>query len=158
MRAANAQMSLHTEYHHKLCCLNWKKKKRCRWRFRPNFVPSKAVVLLLLIHSLMYPLVCRGSVFGHRFAMHHLVFFLVLQSSRRGKESMVPYFTIFLLLVFCGCSSRCHGLIWSMQLWYFLIILAYASLGQFIRVWYLSQRIRRDRTFAQSRQSLWKSR
>ena len=58
------------------------KKKRCRWRFWPNFVPSKAVVLLLLIHSLMFlPLVCRGSVFGPRFTIHNLVFGLVLQLS-----------------------------------------------------------------------------
>ena len=91
------------------------RKKRCRWRCRPNFVPSKAVVLLLLIHSLMFlPLVCRGSVFGPRFVMHYLEFFLVLQSSRWETESKMPHFTVFLLLVFCGCSSRCHGLVWSM--------------------------------------------
>ena len=86
MRAANAQMSLHIR---RLCCLNWKKKKRCRWRFRPNFVPSKAVVLLLLIHSLMSPLVCRGAVFGPRFAMHYLMFFLVLQSSQREHNVLL---------------------------------------------------------------------
>ena len=119
------------QYYHSLCCWNWK-KKRCRWRFRPNFVPSKAVVLLLLIHSLMFllPLVCRGSVFGPRFAIHYLVFCPVLQSSWRGRESMMPYSTVFLLLVFCGCSSRCKYHICEQRM-----------------IW-------RSRTFAQSRQSL----
>ena len=38
--------------------------KRCRWRFRPNSVPCKAVVVLL-IHSLMFlQLDCGGSAFG----------------------------------------------------------------------------------------------
>ena len=43
------------QYHHSLCCLNWK-RKQCRWRFRPNFGSSKTVVLLLLIHSSMPPI------------------------------------------------------------------------------------------------------
>ena len=70
-----------------------KKGKGCRWIFRRNFVPSMAMVLLLFIHSLIFlPLDCWGSVFGACLVMHYLVFFLVLQSSWRGRESMVSYF------------------------------------------------------------------
>ena len=37
----------------------------------PTFVPSKVVVLLLLVHFLMFlPLDCGGSVFGPCFVMH----------------------------------------------------------------------------------------
>ena len=70
------------------------KRKQCRWRFRPNFVPSKAVVLLLLIHSLIFlPLVCRGLVFGPRFAIHYLVFFLVFAiiSARKREHDALLY-------------------------------------------------------------------
>ena len=45
-------------------------------------VRSKALVLLLLIHCLMFlPLVCRGSVLGPWFVMHYSKSFLILQSS-----------------------------------------------------------------------------
>ena len=65
IRAANAQLSLHIHTVSSQPLLLELKKKRCRWRFRSNFVPSKAVVLLLLIHSLMFlPLDCGGSLFG----------------------------------------------------------------------------------------------
>ena len=81
------------QYHHSLCCSHWKKEKGCRWIFRRNFVPSMAMVLLLLIHSLIFlPLDCWGSVFGACLVMHYLVFCLVLQSSWRGRESMMSYF------------------------------------------------------------------
>ena len=35
---------------------------------------------------------CGGSVFGPCLIMHYLVFFLVLQSSWRERESMMSYF------------------------------------------------------------------
>ena len=93
IRAAKAHMSLHTHAVSPPPSLLTLKKKLFRWRFIPNFVHSKAVVLLLLIHSLMFlPLDCGGSVFGSCFVMHYLVFFLVLQSSWRGRESMMSYF------------------------------------------------------------------
>ena len=86
---------------------------------------------MLLIHSLMFlPLVCRGSLFGPRFAIHYLVSFLVLQSPWRGRESMMPYSTVFLVLVFCACSSRWKYHICEQRM-----------------IW-------RSCTFAQSRQSL----
>ena len=52
-----------------------KKKKRWRWRVRPNSIPSKAVVLLLLVHSLMFlPLDCGDSVFVACFVLHYFIF------------------------------------------------------------------------------------
>ena len=56
---------------------------------------------------------------------------LKLQSSWRGRES-------WLLCLIClpgvpwwlsGSSSRCHGVVCSLWLWYFLIILTYYSMG-----------------------------
>ena len=91
-------------------------KKRWRWRFRPtNFVPSKAVVLLLLIHSLMFlPLNCGDSVFVPCLVRHYLVFFLVMQPSWRGRENMIPYFNflptinaLWLLLVVPWVGLKC---------------------------------------------------
>ena len=54
------------QFHHSLSCLNSvRKKRRCRWRFRPNFVPAKVVALLLWIHSLIIlPWDCGGSLLG----------------------------------------------------------------------------------------------
>ena len=97
---------------------NWKKKKRCSWRFRPNYVLSKAAVQLLLIHSLMFLLLdCGGSVFGPCLVMHYLPLLGVLYSCaiiltrKRERESLT--LIVFLLLMFCDCSSRCRGLVWS---------------------------------------------
>ena len=66
MRAANAQMSLHIRtVSSQPFLLELRKKRRCRWRFRPNFVPAKVVALLLLIHSLIIlPWDCGGSLLG----------------------------------------------------------------------------------------------
>ena len=60
-----------------------------------------------------------------RFVKHYLVSFLVLQSSRRGREGWLLCINCLpdVLLVFCGSSSQCHKLVCSMWLWYFLIIL-----------------------------------
>ena len=71
MRATKGQMSLQIHAVSPQPLLLKLKKKRCRLRFRPSFVPSKVVVLLLLIHFLMFlPLDCGGSVFGPCFVMH----------------------------------------------------------------------------------------
>ena len=63
MRATNAQISLHNltvSSHHLL--LELKKRSDADERSGPIIVPSKAVVLLLLIHSLIFLLLdCGGS-------------------------------------------------------------------------------------------------
>ena len=61
------------------------------------------------------------------FVMHYFVSILVLQSSWRESLLLCYYCLTDLLLLqmFCGSSSRCHGLVCSMCLWYFLIILTY---------------------------------
>ena len=59
-------------------------------------VRSEAVVLLLLIHYLLLlQIVCGDFVFGPCFAVYYLVSFLVLQSSRWGREG-------WLQLIACG--------------------------------------------------------
>ena len=59
----------------------------------------------------------------------YFVFILVLQSFWRGRESWLLCFycptDVLLLKMFCGYSSRCYGLICSVWLWYFLVILTY---------------------------------
>ena len=67
-----------------------------------------------------------GSVFVPCFVVHCYVSFLVLQSSWWGRESWLLY---FVFLVSCSSSSRCRGLVCSVCLWYFLIILIF-----FIRI------------------------
>ena len=54
----------------------------------------------------------------------------------KGRESwLLSYFCltdVFLLLMFCGSSSRCHGLVCCMWMWYFLTILTYFLYYKFI--------------------------
>ena len=63
------------------------------------------------------------------FVMHYFVSILVLQSSWRGRESwLLCYYCltdVLLLLMLCGSSSRCRGLVCSVWLWYLLILLTY---------------------------------
>ena len=79
---------------------------------------------------------CRGSVFGPCFVMHYSVSFLVFQSSWCGRESWLLYLSrlpdVLWLLVFCGTSSRCRGLVCCVWLWYFPIKFAYFLLSIFI--------------------------
>ena len=92
MRATKGQMSLHIRAISPQPLLFALKKKRCRWRIRPTFVPFKAVVLLLLIHYLMFPHWIVGAPCLVLVFMHYWVFFLVLQSSCRWRESMITCF------------------------------------------------------------------
>ena len=52
---------------------------------------------------------------------------LALQSSVWGRESLLLYFNclpgVLSLFMFCGSSSWCRGLFYSVLLWYFMIIL-----------------------------------
>ena len=67
------------------------------------------------------------SVIVLRFVVRYFISILVLQSSFWGRES-------WLLCLIClpgvswwldGSSSRCHGVVCGLWLWYFLIILTY---------------------------------
>ena len=63
------------------------------------------------------------------FVMHYVVSILVLQSSWRGRESWLLFYycltDVLSLYMFCDSSSRCCGLICSVWLWYFMIILTF---------------------------------
>ena len=87
-------------------------------------VRSKAVVLLLLTFCLLLQ---WESVIVLCFVVCYIMSILVLQSSWWGRES-------WLLCLIClpgvswwlsGSSSRCHGIVGGLWLWYFLIILTY---------------------------------
>ena len=87
---------------------------------------AKAVVLMLLTCCLLL-LPLWDSVIVQCFVVHFFMSLLVLQSSWRGRESwlfcLVCLTSVSWLL--CGSSSRCHRLVCSLWLWYFLIILTY---------------------------------
>ena len=69
------------------------------------------MVLLLLFY--VPPIVC-GVCLG----MHYFVSFLVLQIVLTGKRELVTgcFSDVLLLLVFCGSSSRCRGLVYKVWL------------------------------------------
>ena len=85
---------------------------------------SKAEVLFLLICGLLLPL--WGFVFVPNFVVHCFVSFLVLQSSRLGREGWLLYF-VFLVSCDCYVALPCGAVGWSAvcdcAMWYFLIIL-----------------------------------
>ena len=59
---------------------------------KTSSVRFKAMGLVVLIHFNVPSIVCWGFVFGPCFAINYLVFFLVLQSTGRGRESWLLYF------------------------------------------------------------------
>ena len=96
-------------------------------------VRSKAVVLLLLTFCLLL-LPLWESVIVLCFVVRFFMSILVLQSSWWGRES-------WLLCLIClpgvlwwlsGSSSRCHEVVCSLWLWYFLIILTYYFCKDFL--------------------------
>ena len=93
------------------------------WAFCYTFDLQHAIIGLLLL--LILPL--WESVIVLCFIVRYFMSILVLQSSWWGRES-------WLLCLIClpgalwwlnGSSSRCHGAVCSLWLWYFLIILTY---------------------------------
>ena len=82
------------QYHHSLRCSHWK-KKRCRWRFIPNFVSSKEVVLLLLIHFNVPPnglwRLCVWSLFCYALSVHSS-FAIILTRKREHDALLYPSF------------------------------------------------------------------
>ena len=47
---------------------------------------------MLIYLTCVIPIVCGSSVFGHCFGVHNRMSFLVLQSSRQGRESWLLCF------------------------------------------------------------------
>ena len=95
------------------------------------------VLLLLIFCLLLLPL--WESVIVLCIVVRCLMSILVLQSSWWGRES-------WLLCLIClpgvswllsGSSSRCHRVVCSLWLWYFLIILTYYSLQKINTYMYL---------------------
>ena len=81
------------------------KKKRCRWRFRPNFGSSKTVVLLLLIHSLMSPhwfvgALCSWSSFCYKLLSVLPRFAIILTRKREHDALLYCLSTISVLWLF----------------------------------------------------------
>ena len=72
-------------------------------------------MLFLVNCLLLHLLFVFNIVFGHCFVVQHLVSFLVLQSSCWGRERWLLKiaFNVMGLLVLCGSSSGCNGLVCS---------------------------------------------
>ena len=92
------------------------------------------VLLLLTFCLLLLPL--WESVIVLCFVVRYFMSILVMQSSWWGRES-------WLLCLIClpgvswwlnGSSSRCHGVVCSLWLWYYLIILTYYFWHHWIKV------------------------
>ena len=70
------------------------------------------------------------------------VSFVILKSSRWGRESsllnFIWFFAMVLLLLFCVSSLLCHGLLCGTWLWHFLVILTCFRLKKCFSELYLS--------------------
>ena len=106
--------------HNSFCCSHWKKKRDVDEGSGPTLSllwGGSVVVDSILI---FLPLDCWGSVFGPCLVRHYLVFFLILQSSWRGRESMMFYFNCLPTINVLWLLLTVPWIVW---LWYFLIIL-----------------------------------
>ena len=95
-------------------------------------VRSKAVVLLLLIRCwLLLPL--WNYVIVLWFVVRNFMSILVLQSFWWARENWMLCFVCLpgVSWLLCGSSSRCHGFVCSLGLWYFLIIFTYRRVAEF---------------------------
>ena len=83
------------------------------------------VLLLLTFWLLLLPL--WESVIVLCFVVRYFMSILVLQSSRWGRESWLLCFMCLpgVSWWLSVSSSRCHGIVCGLWLWYFLIILTY---------------------------------
>ena len=101
--------------------MTWRWRHRCHVNIITSVIAAKQTAFCLLLLPLWESVIVLCFVV--RFSMS----ILVLQSSWWGRES-------WLLCLIClpgvswwlsGSSSRCHGVVCSLWLWYFLIILIY---------------------------------
>ena len=99
-----------------------------------SFILKGCILKLLTFCLLLLPL--WESVIVLCFVVRYFMSILVLQSSWWGRES-------WLLCLICltgvlwwlsGSSSRCHGVVCSLWLWYFLIILTYYFSRSYFRI------------------------
>ena len=79
-------------------------------------VRSKAMVLLLLlIYCLMYFLLFMGvlclSLFCYALLCLHSSFAIILKRNRKLFALLLLFTDVLLLLMLCGSSSRCRGLV-----------------------------------------------
>ena len=92
-------------------------------------VRSKVVVQLLLIYCLLYLLlfveILCLSLFCCALLCVHSSFATIFKRKRKLVALLSFITNVLLLKMFCGSSSLCGGLVCSMWLWYFLIILTY---------------------------------
>ena len=80
-------------------------------------------MLLLICCVRTFPFFCGGSVFV--FVRYALLCVLSSKSSKRKRVLVVFFTNVLVLYIFCSSSLRCLGLVCSVLLWYFLIILTY---------------------------------
>ena len=106
----------------------------CQWNTfkHPQWLRLVSVLRWGLCCCWFFPYCCshfRGSVFVSFFVAQCVAAYLVLHSSWLGRESWLLYFVclpgVLWLLLFCGSSWRCHGLVYNLWFWYFLIILTF---------------------------------
>ena len=90
------------------------------------------MVLLLLIRCWLL-LSFWDSVIVLCLVVHYFMSIPVFQSSCWGRESWLLCFVCLtgVSWLLCGSSSRCHGFVCSLWLWYFLIILNYYFLSKY---------------------------
>ena len=89
MRATKGQMSLHIRAVSPQPLLLKLKKKRCRLRFRPSFVPSKAVVLLLLIHFFNVPPIGLWGLCVWSLFCYALISFAIILLRKSEHDSLL---------------------------------------------------------------------
>ena len=102
----------------------------------------KTCQTLVLIHCLLLLLLCRGLIYVRSMFSYSVLYVLLeMQSSWSKRESLVLYYYclpyVLWLVVFCGSFSRCHRLVYSVLLWYFLTILTCF----FINVYHMTSRL-----------------
>ena len=105
-------------------------------------VHSVAVVLLLLALCLLL-LSLWESVIVLCFVVHYFISILVLQSSWWGRESWLLYLICLpgVSWWLSGSFSRCHGVVCSLWLWYFLIILTYYFWNESLNAWRFANKL-----------------
>ena len=102
------------QFQHRYKFIMWKKH---------SINPSWSGPILVSKEGLLFQL--WNSVIVLCFVVRYFMSILVLQSSWWGRESWLHCFVCLPAVswLLCGSSSRCHGFVCSLWLWYFLIIL-----------------------------------
>ena len=116
---------LNVQHKHCWSCCSKYCQAKTRRKYKTDWTASDWWFCCCWLFLLLFPL--WESVIVLYFVVRYFMSILVLQSSWWGRES-------WLLCLIChpgvswwlsGSSSRCHGVVCSLWLWYFLIILTY---------------------------------